>query len=84
MTDFEQRIGPRGSPSPETQPIYTHKTWTRPGFKMTPPKKPRAQRQPMERTPRFSRSDGDTTLLLRMHIVSYLSKSRHTYRSGPS
>lgn len=78
MTDFEQRIGPRGSPSPEPQPLYSHMTWTRPGYKTTP-KKPRAQRQPSERTPHSSRSDGESTLLLRMHTpIPYPSKSRHT------
>lgn len=90
MTDFEMRIGPRKSPSPELRPVYQNKTWTRPRYRppsqtSSPQKRSRGARRRLAPSP--SRSDGDPALLLRMDFSPpYPSRSRpadHDIRRKP-
>ncbi|KXN84767.1 hypothetical protein AN958_12194 [Leucoagaricus sp. SymC.cos] len=73
MTDFELRIGPRATPSPEPVPLFSHKSWTRPGYRppQFSPRKPRGNRPSIDsndhtRSP--SASAGEPSLLSRMNI----------------
>lgn len=81
MTDFELRIGPKKSLTPEPRPVFAHKTWTRPGYiPPTVPRGPRLTSRSDDTTARpHPHSDGEPALLLRMHLASpYPSKSGST------
>jgi hypothetical protein len=72
MTDFERRIGPRVSPSPEPKPRFPHKSWIRSGYQPnsgSPPRKPRRS-DDMSISPPTSDNKNEHSLLLRMGLGS--------------